>query len=103
MDGQRHELLGVHPDPPTTGLPNAQVDFEIDRLPDGTNPPGERPSTSYFPPLDSTTVGFGTLMPGGTGYVGSWVLDAPGTWWVGYDLPVGCRALFEVEVVPPGS
>ena len=103
MDGERHELNGIHPEPPTTALPNAQVDFVIGNLPAGTNPPGERPTATVIPALDSLATGFGTLMPGGDGYVGSWVMDAPGTWWVGYDLPLGCSALFEVEVRPPSG
>jgi hypothetical protein len=103
MDGERHELNGVHPEPPTTALPNAQVDFMIDGIPGGTNPPGERPSATVIPPLDSMTAGFGTLMPAGGSYIGSWVMDAPGTWWVGYDLPAGCSALFEVEATPPNG
>jgi hypothetical protein len=79
------------------------VDFAIADVPGVVNPPGERPSAIAIPALDSLAAGFATLMPRGEGFVGSWVMDAPGTWWVGFDLPVGCGALFAVEVVaPPG-
>ncbi|HVE25363.1 MAG TPA: hypothetical protein VNC22_08165, partial [Sporichthya sp.] len=90
-------LNGPAPNPfPSLG-PVAWLNFRGEGWQEGRGSPG---GPRMIPPPGATTTGFQTTTTV-NGYAGSWVFDAPGTWWVKFtgDLS-GCVRQFPVIVHP---
>lgn len=72
------------------GPPYAQVDFRVSGV-TGSGPPSDRPWAKAVPPTGSTATGAATLTSapeaGSPDVVGSFLLDGPGTWWIGVSIP----------------
>jgi hypothetical protein len=64
------------------GPPYAHIDFRVTNMV-GVGPSEGRPTVSVVPPAGSPHGGFGTQSTGSDGSLeGTFLLDAPGTWWL---------------------
>ena len=106
MGASTHELRGPVPATPegqplTPKPPLAQLDI----LGSSWAPTGAgagRPTVLLMPPEGVSKRGFATATVVG-GFQGSFVFDAPGTWWVRVvSQAAGCVRQFPVEILPPG-
>jgi hypothetical protein len=97
-------VLGVAP-ADLFGPPYAQVDFRITKI-TGSGPESERPFARAVPPQGSPATGFATLMTapeiGSHDLVGTFLLNAPGTWWLGASIPFAGCAWQQPLIVTPG-
>jgi hypothetical protein len=87
------------------GPPYAHVDFRVMKI-SGSGPPSERPTTRAVPPPGSSGTGLSALMTapesGSRDLVGTFLLNAPGTWWVGISIPYAGCAWQQPLVITPG-
>jgi hypothetical protein len=83
------------------GPPYAHLDFRVTNVV-GDGPSEGRPTVSVVPPGGSPHGGFGTQSTGSDGSLeGTFLLDAPGTWWLGVSiLRNGCAWQQPMLVVP---
>ncbi|TAK00806.1 MAG: hypothetical protein EPO36_07445 [Chloroflexota bacterium] len=102
LGNSEHELLGVHPEEPDFQLPYAQLDFRLSDLVFGELVEGDRPGVGVIAPAGSSKQGFGTLMPDGEDYVGSFVLDEVGRWWIRMEVGT-CIQQVAVDVGPAST
>jgi hypothetical protein len=87
------------------GPPYAQVDFRVTKIA-GSGPSSDRPWAKAVPPVGSGATGAATLTgapePQSRDIVGSFLLDGPGTWWVGVSIPYADCAWQQPINVTPG-
>lgn len=102
-------LAGALPETFVEPAISAHVDFRVADL-TGSGPESMRPTTQVVAPPGSGGGGVATLVaeslldvPGSRDLVGTFLLDAPGTWWLRITVPyAGCAYQQPLVVVAPG-